>query len=152
MPPNVKSKMLPFGLFFEDITSFINEGANKATMSHIPAGFLPEEDVTRVILIASNDIPAEVINRTQPDWIFHRVLLLIYKVECCHCLVRWYKYPCLILWVNALWSAAFQQALWLFLYSAFNGASVLFFLSQNINLKISGWSSCWHWCICATFI
>lgn len=34
----IKSKMLPFGLFFEDISSFINEGANKATMSHIPQG------------------------------------------------------------------------------------------------------------------
>lgn len=93
-------------------------------------GFLQEEDVTRVTVIASNDIPAEVINCTWADWIFHRVLLLIYEVECCHCFG---ENTGINIHVNQFltlpWSrhaAAFQQALRLFLYSAFNVASVLF--------------------------
>lgn len=56
--------MLPFGFFFEDGTFTVCCGANKTTTSQQTAGFLPGEDVARVTVIASNDIPAEVINRT----------------------------------------------------------------------------------------
>lgn len=76
--------MLPFGFIPEDVTFRVYGGANKAATSRQTAGFLPGEDVASVTLIVSNDIPAEVINREQADWIFHRALLLIYKVECCH--------------------------------------------------------------------
>lgn len=56
--------ILLFKLFFEDITFPVYAGTDKATTSKQTTGFLPGEDVSRVTLIASNDIPAEVINRT----------------------------------------------------------------------------------------
>lgn len=55
---------LPFGAFFEDVTILVYGGANKASASQQTAGFLQGEDVGRATLIVSNDIPAEVINRT----------------------------------------------------------------------------------------
>lgn len=53
---------LSFVLFFEDVTCHVYVGANKATKSQQTAGLLRGEDVAGVTLIASNDIPAEVIN------------------------------------------------------------------------------------------
>jgi len=47
----------PFGFLFKD------GGANKATKWRQAAGFLRGEGVASVLLIASNDIPAEVIGR-----------------------------------------------------------------------------------------
>lgn len=54
----------PFGLFFEDVTFPVYDGADVATTSQQTAGFLPGGDVARVTLIVSNDIPAEIINCT----------------------------------------------------------------------------------------
>lgn len=65
MVRNEKStKYVAICFFFEDGTFTVCCGANKTTTSQQTAGFLPGEDVARVNVIASDDIPAEVINRT----------------------------------------------------------------------------------------
>lgn len=53
--------MLP--TFFPLKILLVYGAANKATKSQQTAGFLRGKDVASVTLIASNDIPAEVINR-----------------------------------------------------------------------------------------